>query len=329
MKARWMLLPVLGAAGTAAGSAAGRIRALRGVAPGLRHPAAAMIPSIGPVSLKAVRAARGPSGMPTRGGVTVTRHDVDGGQDVYVYTPAVPNGGALLWIHGGGTIIGAPEIDHQRCVRMARDTGAIVVSTRYRLAPEHPFPAGHDDCYAALRWLHAVAAERGIDATRIGVGGASAGGGLAAGVVQRAVDEGLPVAFQLLVYPMLDDRTPTRPADRRGALVWTRRSNAFAWDAYLGDGHAEREVPAYAAPARRTDLAGLPPAWIGVGDLDLFHDEDVDYARRLEAAGVPVELLVEPGMYHAADILAARATSMRAFTRAAIVSTGRHLAPRG
>lgn len=329
MKARWMLLPVLGAAGTAAASAAGRIRALRGVAPGLRHPAAAMIPSIGPVSLKAVRAARGPSGMPTRGGVTVTRHDVDGGQDVYVYTPAAPNGGALLWIHGGGTIIGTPEIDHQRCVRMARDTGAIVVSTRYRLAPEHPFPAGHDDCYAALRWLHDGAAERGIDAARIGVGGASAGGGLAAGVVQRAVDEGLPVAFQLLVYPMLDDRTPTRPADRRGALVWTRRSNAFAWDAYLGAGHAEREVPAYAAPARRTDLAGPPPAWIGVGDLDLFHDEDVDYARRLEAAGVPVELLVEPGMYHAADILAARATSMRAFTRAAIGSTGTHLAPRG
>lgn len=325
MKARWMLLPVLGAAGVAAG----RIRALRGAAPGLRNPAAAFIPSVGPVMLRAARAARGPSGMPTQGGVAVRKHDVDGGQDVYVYTPAEPNGGALLWIHGGGTIIGAPEVDHRRCVRIARDTGAIVVSTRYRLAPEHPFPAGHEDCYAALRWLHASAAERGIAPLRIGVGGASAGGGLAAGVVQRAVDEGLHVAFQLLVYPMLDDRTPARPADHRGTLVWTRRSNAFAWDAYLGAGHAGREVlPAYAAPARRTDLAGLPPAWIGVDELDLFHDEDVDYARRLEAAGVPVELFIEPGMYHAADILAARATSMRAFTRAAIGSTGRHLAAR-
>ncbi|CAM3725766.1 MFS transporter [Tsukamurella ocularis] len=324
MKARWILLPLLGAAGTAVG----RARTLRGVASGLRHPAAPLIPSMGPVGLKVARAMPTPSGVPTGGGVDVRRHDIDGGQDVYVYTPTTPNGGALLWIHGGGTVIGAPEVDHRRCVRMARDTGTVVVSTRYRLAPEHPFPAGHDDCYAALRWLHDGAAARGIDASRIGVGGASAGGGLAAGVVQRAVDEGLPVAFQLLVYPMLDDRTPVRPADHRGALVWTRRSNAFAWDAYLGAGHAERDVPAYAAPARRSGLTGLPPAWIGVGDLDLFHDEDVDYARRLEAAGVPVDLLVEPGMYHAADLLAPRATPIRAFNRSAIGALRRGLAPR-
>ncbi|KXO96119.1 alpha/beta hydrolase [Tsukamurella pseudospumae] len=325
MKARWILIPVLGVSATVAA----RMRRLRGVAPELSNPAAALLPSMGPIPLRVARLLPAPPvALGAEGGVDVRREDVPGGQDVYVYTPAVPNGAALLWIHGGGTIIGSPEIDHRRCIRIARDTGAVVVSARYRLAPEHPFPAGHDDCYAALRWLHRVAPERGIDPARIGVGGASAGGGLTAGVVQRAVDEALPVAFQLLVYPMLDDRTTTRPADHRGALVWTRRSNAFAWDAYLGAGHAEREVPAYAAPARRADLSGLPPAWIGVGELDLFHDEDVDYARRLEAARVPVELLVEPGMYHAADLAAARAASMRAFLRSAISSTESHLAAR-
>ncbi|NMD57005.1 alpha/beta hydrolase [Tsukamurella conjunctivitidis] len=320
-----MVLPAVVATVTAVR----RTRALRAVAPGLRKPAAALLPSLGPLTLRVVRAMPAPpAAAPTGGGVTVRREAVDGGQDVYVYTPVEPNGGALLWIHGGGTIIGSPEVDHRRCVRIARDNGVVVVSARYRLAPEHPFPAGHDDCFAALRWLHDAAADLGIDPARVAVGGASAGGGLAAGVAQRAVDEGVPVAFQLLIYPMLDDRTTIRPADHRGALTWTRRSNAFAWDAYLGAGHAAREVPAYSAPARRTDLSGLPPAWIGVGELDLFHDEDLDYARRLEAAGVPVELVVEPGMYHAADLFAARTTSMRAFTTAAVRAVGRGVGPR-
>lgn len=325
MRAPWIALPALAATGALARKA----RALRGVAPGLRSPVALLVPSMSALALRAIRAAPAPPATaPTGGGVTVRQETVDGGQDVYVYSPTTPNGGALLWIHGGGTIIGAPEIDHRRCIRIARDNGVVVVSTRYRLAPEHPFPAAHDDCFAALRWLHDSASELGVDPARVAVGGASAGGGLAAGVVQRAVDESVPVAFQLLIYPMLDDRTPTRPADHRGALVWTRRSNAFAWDAYLGAGHATRDVPAYSAPGRRTDLAGLPPAWIGVGDLDLFHDEDVDYARRLDAAGVPVELVVEPGMYHAADLFAARTTSMRAFTTAAIKAVGRGVAER-
>ncbi|HVG84554.1 MAG TPA: alpha/beta hydrolase [Vicinamibacterales bacterium] len=325
MRSRWLALPALAATGAVVRKA----RALRGVAPGLRSPVALLVPSMSALALRAIRASPAPpAAAPAGGGVTVRQETVDGGQDVYVYTPATPNGGALLWMHGGGTIIGAPEIDHQRCIRIARDNGVVVVSTRYRLAPEHPFPAAHDDCFAALRWLHDSAMDLGVDPARVAVGGASAGGGLAAGVVQRAVDESVPVAFQLLIYPMLDDRTPTRPADHRGALVWTRRSNAFAWDAYLGAGHATRDVPAYSAPGRRTDLAGLPPAWIGVGDLDLFHDEDLDYARRLEAAGVPVELVVEPGMYHAADLFAARTTSMRAFTTAAIRAVGRGVDPR-
>jgi acetyl esterase/lipase len=254
-------------------------------------------------------------------GVTVTRRDVPGGQDVFVYEPTgrVTPSAALLWIHGGGFVLGRPEADHELCSRMARDLGILVVSARYRLAPEHPFPAGLDDCTAALRWLHDSAADLGVEPGRVAVGGASAGGGMAAAVVQRAVDEGVPVRFQLLVYPMLDDRTVLRRDHAgRGRLVWTPRSNAFAWTSLLGSRPGDAEPRPYAVPARRKDLAGLPPAWIGVGDLDLFHEEDLEYARRLREAGVAVEVVVEPGMYHAAELeLHATVTSMRAFQQAA------------
>ncbi|PRY50100.1 acetyl esterase/lipase [Geodermatophilus tzadiensis] len=248
-------------------------------------------------------------------GVEVSRQDVPGGQDVLVHRPAAPTGGALLWVHGGGTVIGRPEGDADLCSRMARDLGVVVVSARYRLAPEHPFPAALDDLAAALRHLHASAAGLGVDPARVAVGGASAGGGLAAALAQRAHDEGVPVAFQLLVYPMLDDRTVLRGSPgRRGRLVWTPRSNAWAWTAYLGHPPRADEPRPYAVPARRLDLSGLPPAWIGVGDLDLFHDEDVAYARRLQSAGVPVRLHVEPAMYHAAEVeLHTSAPAMRAF----------------
>lgn len=255
-------------------------------------------------------------------GVTVVQRQVPGGQDVFVYEPAGRErpSGALLWIHGGGTILGRPEADHALCSRIARDARIPVVSVRYRLAPEHPFPAGLDDCSAALRWLHEHAAELGVDAARMAVGGASAGGGLAAAVVQRATDDGLPVAFQLLVYPMLDDRTVLRRDHAgRGRILWTPRSNAYAWTSYLGHPPGAAEPRPYAVPARREELSGLPPAWIGVGDLDLFHDEDLEYARRLQKAGVPVTVLVEPGMYHAAEVeLHATVPSMRAFRQAIV-----------
>jgi acetyl esterase/lipase len=228
-------------------------------------------------------------------------------------------GAGLLWVHGGGLVLGRPEGDHELCSRIARDLGILVVSARYRLAPEHPFPAALDDLVAALRWLADPAAGLGVDPTRVAVGGASAGGGLAASAVQRAHDEGLPVAFQLLVYPMLDDRTVLRrDLDGRGRIGWTPRSNAFGWSAYLGHQPGVAEPRQYTAAARREDLTGLPPTWIGVGDLDLFRDEDVDYARRLAEVGVPVRLLVEPGMYHAAELrLQATVPSMRAFQQAA------------
>ncbi|MBM7808930.1 acetyl esterase/lipase [Geodermatophilus bullaregiensis] len=317
MGSRYRRAALAGTVALAARALARRARHVRAVPPALRTPDLWLPLSIG--SGAELRIGRRLFPRPTEpvAGVEVTRHDVPGGQDVFVYEPAgrARPTGALLWVHGGGTVIGRPEGDHDLCSRMARDLGIVVVSARYRLAPEHPFPAALDDLTAALRRLRDEAGALGVDPARIAVGGASAGGGLAAAVVQRAHDEGVPVAFQLLVYPMLDDRTVLRrsPAGR-GHLVWTPRSNAYAWTAYLGHPPRADELRPYAAPARRLDLAGLPPAWIGVGDLDLFHDEDVAYARRLEAAGVPVELHVERGMYHAAELeLQATVAPMRAF----------------
>jgi acetyl esterase/lipase len=223
-------------------------------------------------------------------------------------------GGALLWIHGGGMVLGTPEQGHPLCGRWADELGVLIVSIDYRLAPEHPFPDGLEDCYAALAWLHDEAADLKVDTERIAVGGDSAGGGLAAALSQMARDRGGPgICFQLLEYPMLDDRTVLRPDHSgTGAFVWTPASNRFAWTAYLGRPPIAGVAPTYAAPARTEDLAGLPPAWVGVGELDLFHAEDVDYADRLRSSGVACELHVEPGMYHGADAIRAKAsTSMR------------------
>ncbi|MBV9953195.1 MAG: alpha/beta hydrolase [Acidimicrobiia bacterium] len=223
--------------------------------------------------------------------------------------------GALLWIHGGGMIMGVPEQSNEVCSRLARDLGIVVAAVDYRLAPEDPFPAPLDDCMDALRWLHEQAGALDVDPARVAVGGDSAGGGLAAAVAQRALDEGGPaLAFQALVYPMLDDRTVLRTDHQgRGDFLWTPKANAFGWTAYLGHPPRAADAPTYAAPARRTDLGGLPPAWIGVGDLDLFYEEDLDYARRLEAAGVPCQLEVVAGMYHGADHIAAEAAATAAF----------------
>ena len=211
--------------------------------------------------------------------------------------------------------MGTPVGDHAFCSRVADELGLLVVSVDYRLAPEDPFPAGLEDCNAALTWLHNEADRLGVDPDRIAVGGGSAGGGLAASLAQLVRDEDGPaIAFQLLVYPMLDDRTVVRAeAQGRDALIWSPRSNRFAWTAYLGHEPTLDDERRWAAPARTTDLAGLAPAWIGVGDIDLFHDEDIDYAQRLAAAGVPCALHVEPGMFHGADAVLTTRPSMQAF----------------
>lgn len=256
---------------------------------------------------------------PLAPGVTVAPRRVPGlGSDpveVHVYEPGgrTRPSGALLWMHGGGLVMGSATQAHEGCSRLAAQLGILVVSVEYRLAPEHPFPAGLDDCVAALTWLHDAADELGIDPARVAVGGDSAGGGLAATLAQRAHDAGgPPIALQLLIYPMLDDRTVLRH-DQPETLVWSPTSNRYAWTAYLGHEPSRAEERPYAAGARREDLTGLPPAWIGVGDIDLFHDEDVAYATRLREAGVPCELHVVPGMYHGADAIAPTARSMTDF----------------
>jgi acetyl esterase/lipase len=169
---------------------------------------------------------------------------------------------------------------------------------------------------ATLAWMRDSAVELGIDADRIAVTGPSAGGGLSAAVAQRAHDEGIRLRAQVLGYPMIDDRTALQDSHGgRGAFLWTPQSNRFAWTAYLATPPRLSDAPQHAAPARRTDLSGLAPAWIGVGDLDLFYDESVAYAEALRACGVECELVAVPGMYHGADGLARNAPAMKEFRR--------------
>lgn len=240
--------------------------------------------------------------------------------DVRLYRPRILNGvaPALLWIHGGGMVLGDHLQDEASNIAFARTLGITVASVNYRLAPAHPAPAAVEDAYAALSWLVEQATERGIDASRIAIGGASAGGGVAAGLALYAHDRGdIRPAFQLLVYPMIDDRTVLRTdMDTKNVRVWTPGSNRFGWTSYLGREPGSADVSPYAAPARREDVSGLPPAWIGVGTLDLFHDEDLRYTERLAAAGVPCEITLVEGAFHGFDALFARKPVSREFWRA-------------
>ncbi|MFE2062922.1 alpha/beta hydrolase [Streptomyces sp. NPDC059467] len=199
--------------------------------------------------------------------------------------------------------------------------GALVVVPDYRLAPEHPCPAAVDDCYAALEWLLTHAEELGIDPRRVVVGGESAGGGLAAAVAQRAHDTGIDLRLQVLIAPMLDDRTVVRAeTEGRVSVAWTVPSNRFAWTSYLGHAPGEHEERPYAVPARRTDLGGLAPAWISVGEIDLFHQESVDYARRLGEAGVECELTTIPGAHHAFELVAPEHPVVRELRQARVAA---------
>ncbi|MFC1841282.1 alpha/beta hydrolase [Thermodesulfobacteriota bacterium] len=241
----------------------------------------------------------------------------DGAPDVTlrVYTPMNASGimPGLLWIHGGGYILGNLDADDNSVKRMCINTGCVIVSTNYRLAPENPFPAPVEDCYASLKWMVENAGSFNIDRSRIAVGGGSAGGGLAAGLVILTRDRGeIELAFQLLIYPMIDNRniTPSSYAinDPR---TWDREKNIFAWNAYLGGASEDDEVSPYAAAARAKDLSGLPPAYIAVGELDLFLDEDIEYARMLIQAGVSTELHVYPGATHGFDAMINAAVTIR------------------
>jgi acetyl esterase/lipase len=226
---------------------------------------------------------------------------------------------AVLFLHGGGYIGGSVWRQLFRMQDVAEAHDCVVISVEYRIAPETPFPGPRDDCYAALEWLHDNAERLGVDASRVVLLGESAGGGLAAQLSLMARDRGaLPILAQILVYPMLDDRSGLDrvvPA-HIGTYVWTRASSQFAWKCYLGTDAGGPGTPPEAALARHMDLAGLPPTWIGVGGLDLFVTENIAFAERLMTAGVSTELLVVPGAYHGFNRSAPKAAVSRTFNAA-------------
>ena len=222
----------------------------------------------------------------------------------------------LLHMHGGGFMMTDPFL-MPRLQGIATDCHCVVVSVDYRLAPETRYPGSLEDNYAALKWVHTHAEELGIDRSRIAVGGESAGGTHAASLAIHARDRNeVPIVFQLLIYPALDDRTgSTRPVPPAiGHFMWTARANRFAWSSLLGVPAGSSKVPAAAVPARVASVAGLPPAWIGVGSIDLFVEEDMEYARRLVHAGVATELLVVRGAFHGFDLLVPDAGSSKQFS---------------
>jgi len=212
---------------------------------------------------------------------------------------------AVLWIHGGGYVMGHPDKDDGLCERFVREAECVVVSVDYRLAPEHPYPAAIEDCYAALQWMVKAKDQLNIDPTCFGVAGASSGGGLAAALALMTRDKGGPkLGFQLLIYPMVDDRnmTPSSKEITAPMAPWNRSHSLAAWDMYLGE-HVLEEVSPYAAPARAKNLIGLPPAYACVGELDPLRDETIEYVTRMAQAGVPVEFHLYPGCFHGFEIM--------------------------
>jgi acetyl esterase/lipase len=248
-----------------------------------------------------------------------------------IYKPksiAAPTPG-LLWLHGGGYVMGNPEMDDLSCIQYVRELGIAIASVDYRYAPKYPFPTGLEDSYSALKWVESHSQQLGIDAKRIAIGGASAGGGLAAALVQLAHDrQEIKPVFQLLVYPMLDDRTVLRAdIDDSNSPAWNQKSNLFGWESYLGKKCGAEDVLAYSVPARREDLSGLPQAWIGVGTLDVFHDEDVAYGQRLKECGIECELYIVPGAFHGFDIFDPQVPIVKDFRKSQISALKKYLFP--
>ncbi len=249
----------------------------------------------------------------------------DGAPDVrlLVYRPVdlPPGAPALLRIHGGGYVFGTAEMGDAANRAWAESLGCVIVAVEYRLAPDTPFPGPLEDCYAALAWLHGQAHALGVDPARIAVRGESAGGGLAAALALLARDRGGPaILHQNLIYPMIDDRTgstaPSNPVS--GEFVWTARDNVFGWASLLGAAPGGDGVHHHAAAARAGDLSGLPPAFIGTAALDIFVDENLDYAHRLIHAGVPTELYLAPGAFHGFDAIVPGAAVSQVFTGRAL-----------
>jgi acetyl esterase/lipase len=227
---------------------------------------------------------------------------------VRVYNPDSVSGTApaLLWMHPGGYVIGSIALDDLLCRQITKEVGCRVVSVEYRLAPENPYPAALDDCFATLQWMHAQSDALGIDADRIAIGGASAGAGLAAAVALRARGSNTPMpCFQLLIYPAINDANIEQVSDGVPEnLFWSREATLIGWQSYLDNKQGSDNVPELAAPSRATDLSGLPATHIAVGSLDMFMPDCLDYANRLNAAGVDTSLVVYPGAFHAFDAFA-------------------------
>jgi acetyl esterase/lipase len=247
------------------------------------------------------------SEVPLSDRVVRTDHSVPGDPTVPVRVHRAADASGPLpcvyGIHGGGYVLGSYTMEDARFDRWCPNLGIVGVSVEYRLAPETPYPGPLEDCYTGLKWVYDNADELGVDRDAIGIAGISAGGGLAAALALLTRDRGeVPLAFQLLDCPMLDDRQHTPSSRLDGLAVWSRETNTFGWRCYLGDLYGTDDVPYTAAPARCRDLSGLPPAFVSVGTVDGFRDEDIDYAVRLNQAGVPCELHVYPGASHGYQI---------------------------
>ncbi|MEU9138473.1 alpha/beta hydrolase [Streptomyces sp. NPDC048404] len=258
----------------------------------------------------------------------------EGAPDIslFVVRPQAPPGNGprpvIYHSHGGGMVLGNNQAGVEVVLEWARELDAVVVSVEYRLAPEHPYPAGVEDVYAGLLWTARHAGELGGDPERIVVAGASAGGGLTAALALLARDrEGPRPLGQVLMYPMLDDRNDTPSAyQMAGVGAWDRTANETAWTAVLGEARGGPDVPAYAAPARASDLSGLPPAFLDVGSAETFRDEVVDYASRIWRAGGVAELHVWPGGFHGFDAFAPHTVLARAARAARLAWLRRLLA---
>jgi acetyl esterase/lipase len=238
---------------------------------------------------------------------------------VRIYRPAGRTEplGVLVWMHAGGYVLGNLELDDLMLRQLVSDVGIAVVSADYRLAPENSYPAALDDCYAVVKWIVVDGAPFGLDAGRLAVGGASAGGGLAASLALLARDRReVDLCFQMLIYPGINDRNTAQVSEKTPEnLFWSRENALLSWRAYLGERLDNGDVPIYAAALRATDLTGLPPAYVAVGGLDMFLPDCLEYVNRLTAAAVDTEFHVYPGAFHAFDAFAPMAAVSRRFVR--------------
>ncbi|MEO9132631.1 MAG: alpha/beta hydrolase [Sphingomonas sp.] len=340
------VLGVLGAATVATLFAAPSVRAaqitpsvnLEVVAPELRPAVVQMMdtlrtmPAFSTAGLPALRASGAKWSQPPLPNIPWEKRVIPriaGNPDVTIYVINAKPGrksGGILYMHGGGFVFGQASLEIKRSQELAGVLDCTIVSVEYRLAPEARYAQSLEDNYAALKWLYQHGAEIGVDPSRITVLGESAGGGHAALLSIAARDRGeVPVAFQCLVYPMLDDRTGTTRAvpPALGQILWTAKENAFGWSSFLGrtPGGALRS----GVPAREPNVSGLPPTWIGVGGIDLFMLEDVHFAERLLSAAVPTELLVVPGAFHGFDLAAADTNIAKRFTASKVDALRRAL----